>query len=257
MLVVHYVRKQGACDPQLRHQLPSKNVFNACALVQHVRDGAIAMGDIPALLSHLREHWSEGYDECAPIIAVCKAVEMMASGILVSLREAEAIAEGLHVRARARTPMIQSTSGHFHQEEDEDYEEFKAAAELVAERQQMDSSGIISADHQPPTLHGSTAANTFSNGKSSPTGIVRRYVPSSLNRHILRALIAQRWMFEPFCSLLSTLCRPGDRGRPPNRTCTKCNLLQVELCAVARMRFDLYLFSSQQQPLPKLQSGGW
>ena len=69
--------------------------------------------------------------------------------------------------------MIQSTFGDFPQEEDDDYEGFKAAAESVAERQQMDSSGI-SADHPPPAFHGSTAANTFANGKSSPTGIVRR-----------------------------------------------------------------------------------
>ncbi len=172
--MVHYVRKQGGCDPPLSRQPPSKHVCNTFALVQHVRDGAIAMGDIPALLSHLREHWSEGHDESSPIIAVCKAVEMMASGILVSLREAETIAEGLHVRARARTPMMQSTYGDLHQqEEDEDYEGFEAAAELVAERQQIDSSGT-SADHQAPAFHGSTAANTFTNGKSSPTGIVRR-----------------------------------------------------------------------------------
>lgn len=174
LLVVHYVRQQGACDPPLSRLPPSKHFCNTFALVQHVRDGAIAMGDIPALLSHVRECWSEGHDESAAIVAVCKAVEMMASGILVSLREAETIAEGLHVRARARTPMIQTSYGDLHQhEEDELYEGFEAAAELVAERQQIDGSGA-SAHHQPPASQGPTAANTFTHGKSSPTGIVRR-----------------------------------------------------------------------------------
>lgn len=142
------------------------------------------MGDIPALLSHLRALWHEGYDESAAIIGVCKAVEMIASGILVSLREAGAIAEGLDIRARARTPMIQATHDDLHRDEQEhDYAGFQSAAELVAERQQMEYMGL-SEDRQHDA-YGSPAARTsssFVNGNSSPVGIVRRCAPSSPTR---------------------------------------------------------------------------
>lgn len=138
--------------------------------MQHVRDGAVAMGDISPLLLHLRDTWSEGYDESNAIVGVCKAVEMAASGILVSLREAGAIAEGLNIRARARTPMIRATFESSHHDEDEqNYEDFKAAAEMVAEREQMQSSGL-SPDHQIPKS--SSLPDTFISGK--PVGIVRR-----------------------------------------------------------------------------------
>ena len=139
-------------------------------LPQHVRDGAVAMGDISPLLLHLRETWSEGYDESAAIIGVCKAVEMAASGILVSLREAGAIAEGLDIRARARTPMIRGTFESSRQKEDElDYERFKAAAEMVAEREQMESTDL-SRDHQSPKSP--QLPNALVGSK--PVGIVRR-----------------------------------------------------------------------------------
>jgi hypothetical protein len=156
---------------------------DACYHTQHVRDGAVAMGDIPALLSHVRTHWKEGYGESAAIIGVCKAVDMVASGVLVSLREAGAIAEGLDVRARGKTPMIKARFDNEQLGEDEqDYEGFQAAAEIVAERQQMEYLGL-SPDHQSPNAHGSSArgsktalspTNNVVTGMSSPVGNVRR-----------------------------------------------------------------------------------
>ncbi len=102
-----------------------------------MRDGAVAMGNIPPLLLHLLESWSEGYDESTAIVGACKAVELAASGIVVSLREAGAIAEGLHVRARARTPVVAATSKSRDADDELNYAAFKAAAEIVAEREQM------------------------------------------------------------------------------------------------------------------------
>jgi hypothetical protein len=136
--------------------------------MQHVRDGAAATGDLPPLLSHLRARWGEGHAESAAVVGVCKAVEMAASGILVSLRDAGAIAEGLDVRARARTPMIHATFGksHHEEEEEEDRQGFVAAAEVVAERQAMESMGLAP-DHDSPTARGSP-------GASPSVGIVRR-----------------------------------------------------------------------------------
>lgn len=133
----------------------------------------MAIGDLPSLLSLLRSRWKEGHDESAAIIGVCKAVEMAASGTLVSLREAAAIAEGLDIRARARTPMISGTFGpSHHAEEDPDYDGFKAAAELMAERQQMQMMGL-SPDHDPSNAHSSAAiSQSPNNGK--PGHVVRR-----------------------------------------------------------------------------------
>jgi hypothetical protein len=144
-------------------------------LFQHVRDGATAIGELPRLLSHLRSLWGEGHKESSAVIGVCKAVEMVASGILVSLREAGAIAEGLDIRARARTPIIQASSEHSQLGLDEkDYEGFQRAAEMVAKRQQMElleSLGQTSPINKHIN-HGSAAApNSFTNGES---GIVRR-----------------------------------------------------------------------------------
>lgn len=141
---------------------------------QHVRDGAVAMGDLPPLLSHLRESWNEGLDESTAIMGVCKAVEMAASGILVSLREAGAIAEGLDFRARARTPMIRTTLDSSHPDEDErNYESFKVAADMVAEREQKGSVAVgMSSDHQTPSAANSSPFNTFTSGRA--VGIVRR-----------------------------------------------------------------------------------
>jgi hypothetical protein len=151
---------------------------DACYHTQHVRDGAVAMGDIPALLSHVRAQWKEGYGESAAIIGVCKAVDMVASGVLVSLREAGAIAEGLDIRARAKTPMIKARLDDEHLGEDEeDYEGFQAAAEIVAERQQLEYLHL-SPDHQTINAHGSKATvspnRNVVTGMSSPVGNVRR-----------------------------------------------------------------------------------
>ena len=143
-----------------------------------MRDGAAATGDVSPLLSHLRARWGEGHAESSAIVGVCKAVEMVASGILVSLRDAGAIAEGLDVRARARTPMIRAAFGksHHEEEEEEDHEGFMAAAELVAERQAMESMGLPGRDSPfaRTSLGASPSSAAFISGTSIPTGIVRR-----------------------------------------------------------------------------------
>ncbi len=65
-----------------------------------------------------------------------------------------------------------------------------------------------------------------------------RWEMSDGEHMILRALRCSLWDFvaggfciffalKVFVLLLSRAGRPGDRGRPPNRTCAKCNLLQV------------------------------
>jgi hypothetical protein len=74
--------------------------------------------------------------------------------------------------------MIRAAFGksHHEEEEEEEHEGFMAAAELVAERQAMESMGLPGRDSPfaRTSLGASPSSAAFISGTSIPTGIVRR-----------------------------------------------------------------------------------